>query len=463
MRSAPLLAFSLLGACNGNGPNLDGLAEAFLLVALVVAAAAVLVTFLGFRAVRGLWSALRDARQAEAGPAPAVRAWWLALFLTAIYFGVVMVASEFSFADTDLARRLLIGSLVPVAIVVCMAAVAARRRVRWPLLVTAPMLVAWAPLLVEAWQQRGLSELPARVQQLADGGQHACARLSTGRVACVGVNWEGQRGDGSEHGNDAPTLVRGITDAQTLVVGSTLGCVLRSEHAATCWGGDPALPVPGERRVPWLLPGGADAVALAATHKQVVMLTASGELRGWPEALPAGIVRARRLVGHDDIDGGWFCAVDPDEVLVCWSTRQPATVKRLTPPPVVELAIDADVRVVCASDADDTVRCFSVETGTLTRTLELPGLRQLVAAGDGSFCALAGGRVTCWQHSHWPGFQEGSPHEVPALTGVDRIFGAGGRVCGERAGATRCHVLGETAARDVATLLARDPGVVPAP
>jgi alpha-tubulin suppressor-like RCC1 family protein len=118
--------------------------------------------------------------------------------------------------------------------------------------------------------------LPESATSIALGaGDHACAILASGRIACWGSNWVGElgRGDVSEQ-IEAPAPVLDIADAIHVDVGLSTTCAVRSDGAPWCWGSDnygevgdgpPAantsVPVPAHT-----LGGGAIAVASGWDH-----------------------------------------------------------------------------------------------------------------------------------------------------------------------------------------------------
>jgi alpha-tubulin suppressor-like RCC1 family protein len=73
--------------------------------------------------------------------------------------------------------------------------------------------------------------------EVAAGGTHSCALLSTGEVDCWGFNhFGGELGDGSEENSDIPVGVHGISDATQVTAGSGHSCALLSTGHTDCWG-----------------------------------------------------------------------------------------------------------------------------------------------------------------------------------------------------------------------------------
>lgn len=440
-------------ACNGHGAALaQGFGEALALAALIVMGLVVVATIAYVLLWRRLIRSTRSAAAPGGDAAAAVRAWLWGLLVVLLHAGLVGLMSRWRYGDGPEAAALVLAAFMPLAVLALLAGLAARRGRWWPVAPTLVMIAYTASLALQNWRTRELDELPGRVVEVAYVVGHGCARLSTGQVACVGANWQGQRGDGSERGAEGPTLVRGIDDATAIRVADGLACALRAEHPPACWGGREALPVAGERGLPWPLPGAGEAVALAPAVDAITWLERDGRLGGWPRRPPAELTRARLLVGDDDFDGGWACVIDEAGALACWPEDEPRPreVLRFAGPPALALAVDADAEVACTADARGTVRCFDLERGEgPRRTVEVPGLEQLVAVDDdGTFCARAGRRVTCWRGAE--------PAKEPAgLESADSLIAGAGVLCGLTGAERRCVTPGERPAPAI-VLIERD-------
>lgn len=449
----PCLAWLALVACSCDGHALDRLGRALAIVALIGAVAALVCLVLYILAWIHLVVAFARARRGGGAREEAIPLWWRGLAVAVLH--VPMLALGIGLAATTPLATLVLTLTVPVlAVLVVTATFAARRGTRWPAFVTAG-IVAVAPATA-AWHylRRPLAELPGQIAQLAAEELLACARLTTGQIACFGANWDGQRGDGREHAAEFPTLVRGVDDATAIAVGGPVACALRRDHPATCWGGKDDLPVPGDPRLPWLLPGGEVATMLAVSERSVATLGPDHVLRTWPDPPPAGLQRARLLAGDHDFDGGWFCVVEETGALACWqiASRGPREpIRWPDPPPIQALAVDADAELACAlTDAGD-VRCYDLDDGRPARALDGLGLRMILAADDdGTFCGQdPAGRLLCWRG-------DDPPRELADLRGADALAGGAGAVCGRIGDARRCVQTGARAHDKAAALLARD-------
>lgn len=81
--------------------------------------------------------------------------------------------------------------------------------------------------------------LSSGVAELALGGFHSCARLTSGEMKCWGTNYLGPIGDNSEITRPKPVTVAGLTSGvQAIGVGHSNGhsCAVVSGGAAKCWG-----------------------------------------------------------------------------------------------------------------------------------------------------------------------------------------------------------------------------------
>ncbi|MBY0469618.1 hypothetical protein K2X30_00515 [bacterium] len=77
------------------------------------------------------------------------------------------------------------------------------------------------------------------VTQIAVGGSHACALLSTGSISCWGDNTEGQLGNAAAlpaAPSAAPVSVNGITTATYIAAGKSHSCAILADTSVRCWG-----------------------------------------------------------------------------------------------------------------------------------------------------------------------------------------------------------------------------------
>jgi len=72
--------------------------------------------------------------------------------------------------------------------------------------------------------------------QIVGGQDHACARLSTGRVTCWGSNEDGRALGKGRGVISKPTPVRGVSDAVAIAAGLGHTCAVRRSGDVVCWG-----------------------------------------------------------------------------------------------------------------------------------------------------------------------------------------------------------------------------------
>ena len=121
----------------------------------------------------------------------------------------------------------------------------------------------------------------------AAGGAHSCALLVNGRVLCWGGNTFGQLGDGTRTPSASPREASGITNAVSISTIRDHTCALLATGVVTCWGrndfGQVDGTLGGDRLVPTIVgsvaAGGAVAVTTGFQHTCV--LTPGGIVRCW--------------------------------------------------------------------------------------------------------------------------------------------------------------------------------------
>lgn len=133
---------------------------------------------------------------------------------------------------------------------------------------------------VACWGEQGPTVQLDDVVELAGRMGTSCARRRAGDVWCWGDGREGQLGDGSDRGTDAPAVaIPGITDATALAVGDTLACAVRAGGRLWCWGRLAAEARQPIRR-PWqVAASGIAAVAIGGSH--ACALRSDGRVACW--------------------------------------------------------------------------------------------------------------------------------------------------------------------------------------
>lgn len=134
------------------------------------------------------------------------------------------------------------------------------------------------------------------VSQIDTASAHACARLSTGMVACWGDNQGGQLGLGvvDEVVHPTPQLVP-ISGVAEVAVSQTVSCARMADATVRCWGTAASSCLLGATS------GGTGCVQSAMT----------------PTALP-GLTGVQQLVGG----GSFFCARYANGAVSCWGKHE---------------------------------------------------------------------------------------------------------------------------------------------
>jgi alpha-tubulin suppressor-like RCC1 family protein len=71
---------------------------------------------------------------------------------------------------------------------------------------------------------------------IAAGGDHTCVLLAGGSVDCLGNNDHGQLGNGTTTDSSLPVAVSGITSATAIAAGDDHTCALLADATVACWG-----------------------------------------------------------------------------------------------------------------------------------------------------------------------------------------------------------------------------------
>ena len=239
---------------------------------------------------------------------------------------------------------------------------------------------------------------PALVPGLTDvaslvlGGNHACAVLVSGSVKCWGSNQYGQLGDTVEPGVSvsSPTLVPGLTDVASLVLGGNYTCAVLVSGSVKCWGynqyGQLGLGYTGGSvSSPTLVPGLTDVASLVLGGNHACVVLVSGSVKCWG------------YNGEDELGLGYTVE----------SVSSPTLVPGLTD--VASLVLGGNH--TCAVIVSGTVKCWgfnyfgqlglgtSESVVSVSSPTLVPGLTDVASlvSGDRHTCAvLVSGSVKCW-------------------------------------------------------------------
>jgi alpha-tubulin suppressor-like RCC1 family protein len=199
----------------------------------------------------------------------------------------------------------------------------------------------------------GLAERVAGITDatgISAGDGHTCARLSNGTVKCWGYNYWGQLGNGQSGPaydvNRVPTLVSGLTDAVAVSAGGDITCARLASGGVKCWGHNSAGSLGNgtttHSPIPVTVIGIADATSVTAGVLHACARLANGTVKcwGWDYAGELG-------------DGG--------PIGLTYSST-PVTVAGITDAAYTA----AGRRRTCAvetDETDETVKCWGMGTG----------------------------------------------------------------------------------------------------
>ncbi len=325
--------------------------------------------------------------------------------------------------------------------------------------------------------------------QLAEGSLHSCGLLVSGSVKCWGYNAHGQLGLGyfSESVSSA-TLVPGLTNVASLVIDGAVSCAVLVSGPVKCWGfnlnGELGLGyVSGEYpsygvSSPTLVPGLTDVASLVLGRDRTCAVLISGSVNCWganslgqlglgynSTSAPYGVPSPTLVPGLTDVAYiimGTFhsCAVLVYGSAKCWgynfygqlglgynseSVSSPTLVPGVTD--VASLVVGGDAS--CAVLVSGSVKCWgdnsygqlglgytSESVSSPTLVPELTHVVSLVS-GNHSWCAvLVSGSVNCWGYNYYGQLGLGytsysvySPALVTELTHVASLVSGGNSWC----------------------------------
>jgi len=288
------------------------------------------------------------------------------------------------------------------------------------------------------------------VSSISAGGDHSCALLGNGSVACWGRGAEGQLGEGNTTNQIAPVFVSSFGSGRTAVAisaGWYHTCALLDNGSVSCWGtgwqgalgnGDP-----GQQNTPILTSSfgaGRTAVALSAGHGYTCAVLDNGSVACWGDntygQLGDGTTQGRFTpVLTDSLGAGrtaidvttkesHTCALLDNGSISCWGRGisgvlgNGSSVNQNTPTLVSSLgvgrtavAVSAGAMHTCAILDNGEVSCWGYGNGgrlgngvrpdkytpTLTSTLGSGRTAVAISLGFDHTCAvLDDGSASCW-------------------------------------------------------------------
>ncbi|MGB1016494.1 MAG: RCC1 domain-containing protein, partial [Nannocystaceae bacterium] len=171
--------------------------------------------------------------------------------------------------------------------------------------------------------------IQARPRTLATRGNHVCALIGLGEVACWGSSYYGQVAPGLDTSQPTPVKVPGITQAVGVAVSSLSSCALLRGGEIACWGND--------YRKLWRTQALGNVVDMVVSRygsllcglrqDGTIACTKSNLKSPAAPKLVQGIDDARAL----DVAGNSICALRANQNLECWKTLIPDRSDELRP------------------------------------------------------------------------------------------------------------------------------------
>jgi alpha-tubulin suppressor-like RCC1 family protein len=299
----------------------------------------------------------------------------------------------------------------------------------------------------------------SNVVEVSAGPSFACARLSSGSVACWGSNTAGQLGDGTTLARSSAVTVAGLTDAVELAAASNHACARRANGQVVCWGsgylGNGTMAGPSGVVT---VSGLTDAVELAAHAQSTCARRASGAIVCWGANTNGQLGDGTTRVAHAPVAVATItdaaeiamasthaCARRAGGAIWCWGSNGIGQLGDGTitdrPAPVASLVsaarlLSAANLTTCAVDTAGLVLCWGhnhagqVGDGTTNarRTpTEVNGQTDVtaVALGATNTCArLANGALSCWGQNHVGQLSLGARGEMMPVTRVPMLSDA---------------------------------------
>lgn len=224
--------------------------------------------------------------------------------------------------------------------------------------------------------------------QISTGGEHTCAKLSTGYLKCWGNNSSGQLGNGGTTPSPTPTSVSTLSSVTSIATGGFHTCAIDSAGDVWCWGsnvyGQLGLGDTTTRSSPTQVPGLSNVTALALGRFHSCAKLSDGSLSCWGS-------NSSGALGDNTVTN----RLSP--VAISFSSE------------LESLALGENFSCAKSTETNNPLTCWgannysqtALNTASSVPTV-VPGLRQVsqVAAGKTSACAVLGdGSVSCWGSS----------------------------------------------------------------
>ncbi len=242
----------------------------------------------------------------------------------------------------------------------------------------------WAPVQVQG--------LETGVQSIDIDWDHACA-IVAGGVKCWGNNGAGQLGDGTRTSRSKPTDVTGLTaGVSSISIGLRFTCALTDAGEVKCWGMNADI----DSLVPVDAPGALDHIkGLAVGANHACVITQNNGVKCWGRNSAGQLGDGSTTYRHQPVDvvgltsgvraisaGGWHtCALMMDGGVKCWGDNGSGQL------------------------GDGTV----VDRTTPVDVVGLPPIRA-ISVGGAHTCAVTSGdgELLCWGGNHFGQLGDGS-------------------------------------------------------
>lgn len=313
----------------------------------------------------------------------------------------------------------------------------------------------------------------AGVRKVVNGGEHSCALLGDGTVACWGPNLQGQEGGGpSVNYAPTPSVVPNLSHVIDIAAGLSNSCALIADGSVQCWGYNFEYPnsqcTYGQNyqcyyepvtegsvsRAIAITSGGNHACALIVDgsvlcwgqnpYGEVCPNCGSGNSQVYPPTTVAGIFPAASITAGID----HTCALHAIGHVTCWGNNNQGQLGGSTAQGPVFLpniqfvsSMSSGAEFSCAVIFTGAVQCWGTDyrgqlgdgqVSTYSVNPVTPNVSGAVsvAAGYSSACAvLAGGETECWGDNYYGELGNGStspyqnsapltPFAVPNLSGA---------------------------------------------
>lgn len=313
--------------------------------------------------------------------------------------------------------------------------------------------------------------------QVAVGGYHACALLSTGHIGCWGGDFYGALGDGKEGRSSIPVEVRGVSDAVQVSASDETSCALLSDGHVDCWGrnesGQLGNGTTTNSSVPVEVHGISDAIQVAVGESYACALLASGRIDCWgagyygqlgdgskenstvPVEVQGVSAAAQVTAGGGVVEHS--CALLLNGHIDCWGRNEHGQLGNGTTtssdiPVEVQGIVDATEVISgwkdsCALLSSGQVDCWGGNEfgqlgggamGDSDVPVQAQGISTATQVGGGYYhsCAtLSSGQVDCWGEDEYGQLGDGSdensdtPVEVGGIANGSQVAGGGEHSC----------------------------------